>query len=127
MVQKEDRVNSLANVNANEVSLELQRRNDKANYCVGLNKTKEASEFLHAVNLMAKNLPHSNEAAKYGRKDALSMEIAFGFPQVFFAVSPADDSSCMLTVCAGFEEKMKGAGTTVKSFWQMSAIGRQRI
>ena len=59
------------------------------------------SAFLDAVNSITYALPHSNEDAKSNRKKAFSMQIRFGFPFVFFTVTPDDSSSYAVSIYAG--------------------------
>ena len=67
-------------------------------------KNRDSSEFLNQMNARSRSLPHTDEAAKKGRKDILSMQANFGFPDMFFTISPPDDNSFIITVYSGIEE-----------------------
>ena len=63
-----------------------------------------AREFLNSIKVVSGVLPHTDEAAKKGRKDLFSMQIKFGTPDVFFTVSPADDNSFVISVCGDIDQ-----------------------
>ncbi len=49
--------------------------------------TRESVEFVNMVDAISKNLPHTNQASRSGRKAVLAMQCYFGFPSAFFTVT----------------------------------------
>ena len=53
--------------------------------------------LLNVVNSVTLPVPHTNDAAKASRKKVFSLQLQFGFPFIFFTVTP--DDSCSFIVC----------------------------
>ena len=81
-------------------------------------QSEQTEQFLRAIDIISRSLPHTNDAAKMARKDALSFQIAYGFPHIFFTISPADDSSLIINVYSGIDNEMKRRGDTVEKFFE---------
>jgi hypothetical protein len=99
---KEGRSQRISDLTPDIVLDEIRIRNARRIHAPELNR--DASEFLGQISAMSKALPHTNEAATKGRKDVLSMQANFGFPDIFFTISPPDDNSFIITVYCGIEE-----------------------
>lgn len=99
---KEGRCQRISDLIPDNVLAEIQIRNNRQIRTPDSNH--DASEFLGQINAMSAALPHTNAAAKKGRKDVLSMQANFGFPDIFFTISPPDDNSFIITVYCGIEE-----------------------
>ena len=57
--------------------------------------------LLDTVNSITYALPHSNEDAQNNRKKAFSMQLRFGFPFIFFTLTPDDSSSYSVCIYTG--------------------------
>jgi hypothetical protein len=99
---KQGRSQRISDLTPDKVQNEIRIRN--LGHFRTNDESHHASEFLGQINAMSKALPHTNAAARKGRKDALSMQINFGFPNIFFTVSPPDDNSFIITVYSGIKE-----------------------
>ena len=53
----------------------------------------DGMQLLDLVNVVTGKLPHSNQAAKSARNDALALQAKFGFPAVFLSVTPDDTNT----------------------------------
>ena len=63
--------------------------------------TSTGTEFLSAVNAVARSVAHSNEAAKRACHDAEAHQHHFGMPSIFITVSPDDDNCFLIQVLQG--------------------------
>ena len=61
--------------------------------------------LLNAVDSITNPLPHTNAAAKEARKKAFSLQLTFGFPLVFFTVTPDDSTSYTVSIYSGLKFK----------------------
>ena len=59
--------------------------------------------LLQTVDSVTNPLPHTNEAAKEARKKAFSLQLAFGFPTIFFTVTPDDGTSYTVSIYSGMK------------------------
>jgi Helitron helicase-like domain at N-terminus len=65
------------------------------------NDLSVASHFLSKVDAVTRAAPHSNEAAKYAKRNAEAIQHRFGMASYFLTVTPDDDSSFLVQVYSG--------------------------
>ena len=66
-----------------------------------------ASRFLNSVSTSCKPVGHSNEAAKYARRQFFSLWDRFGVPSIFFTFTPDDECSFRVQFYANGGEKVR--------------------
>ena len=50
-----------------------------------------ASRFLNSISTSCRPVGHSNEAAKYARRQLFSLWTRFGAPSLFYTINPDDE------------------------------------
>ena len=70
--------------------------------------TLSAAKFIDLVDVITGALPHSNKAAMSARNDALALQAEFGFPAIFFSLTPDDSNSFVIWIYSGFEDGLSG-------------------
>ena len=86
-------------LNTNEVAQAISNRQSG-------NVSSESStgaRFLRAIDAVSRAVPHTNEAAKRGRRHGEAMQHQFGLSHVFLTVTPDDDNSFIIQAFAGVE------------------------
>ena len=58
-------------------------------------------QFVSAIDVVARSLPHTNEAAKKARMEGEALRHKFGMPHFFFTVTPDDENSFLMEVLVG--------------------------
>ena len=119
---KEGRDQRLSDLTPDKVVNEIQIRNKQRNRSDV--RDRDASEFLGQINAISKALPHTNDVAKKGRKDVLAMQINYGFPDIFFTISPPDDNSFIITVYSGIKELPRDVNNLTQE--ELTRLAKQR-
>ena len=76
-----------------EVSAAISRKESGT-----INNGSIGGRFVHAVDTIAKAVPHTNEAAKRARHEGEALQHHFGLPHYFFTVTPDDENSLLIQV-----------------------------
>ena len=95
----------ISEMNPDDLIKEIEHRLNN-NYSLS-NSNGTAVNFLNLLSAMTRSLPHTNEAAKQGRRNVINMQIEFGFPHIFFTISPPDDNSLIICTYGGIQNMPK--------------------
>jgi hypothetical protein len=89
------------NMLANEICIDdVNMAIDASRYARGSNdeNTIKGRKLLGAIDTICKSVPHTNEAARYAKRNAESLQHHFGCPTFFLTVTPDDDNNIIIQI-----------------------------
>ena len=79
----------ISNLSKEDILKAAQRRDNGVAY----SPNNMASRFLNSISTSCRPVGHSNEAAKYARRQFFSLWVRFGAPSLFYTITPDDECS----------------------------------
>ena len=84
---------SFADVVSNLSKEDILKAAQRCDNGVAYSPNNMASRFLNSISTSCRPVGHSNEAAKYARRQFFSLWVRFGAPSLFYTITPDDECS----------------------------------
>ena len=81
-----------------------------------------ASRFLNSISTSCRPVGHSNEAAKYARRQFFSLWTRFGAPSLFYTITPDDECSFRVRLYANGGKQVRCLGSKCYVSFYMNVI-----